>query len=85
MEQYLFEEIKRALIDVAHWLWSYTFGLVDPFWSVVAVAVVIVAACYLVAKFFDVLKPVAGAVAIAAITYAVGFWKGENARKTRKK
>lgn len=70
--------IDQILNEVGHWLWAHTIGLIDPWVGWLIEGILIIMACTAAAWFFSILRPIAGAIVLATITFLVGFWKGEN-------
>ena len=73
--------VTRALNTALYWVYAHTLGLLDPFYAYTIEVAAIVAACTAIGWFFPAVRSFFGAVAIGAITWLVGFRKGEDAAR----
>jgi hypothetical protein len=64
-------------------LWTRIGALFDPFYLYVFDGILIIAACVAAAWFFNVLRPVAGAIVFAVIAFLAGFRKGQKKEDDR--
>lgn len=76
MTEWLTSGIGQWLSDM--WVIHY-----DPFYGYVFLGLLIIVAATWVAWFFDILRPIAGAISVGVVAFLFGFRKGQHVEKDR--
>jgi len=74
------EIISSGLSNFIQNLWVSYY---DPFYVYVALGLLIIVASTWAAWFFDILRPIAGAISFGVVAFLFGFRKGQNVEKDR--
>lgn len=74
------EIISSGLSNFIQNLWVAHF---DPFYAYIAIGLLIIVAATWAAWFFDILRPLAGAISFGVVAFLFGFRKGQYVEKDR--
>jgi apolipoprotein N-acyltransferase len=68
---------------LSQWLSDMWVIHYDPFYGYVFLGLLIIVAATWVAWFFDILRPIAGAISVGVVAFLFGFRKGQHVEKDR--
>ena len=65
------------------WLTQMWVSFYDPFYAYIALGVLIILIATLMAWYFSILRPIAGAIFVGVVFFLVGMRKGQHIEKDR--
>jgi len=65
------------------WLQNWFVANYDPFYGYILLGLLIIIAATWAAWFFDVLRPIAGAISVGVVAFLFGFRKGQHVEEDR--